>query len=518
MPGDRYFDNYDLTVLDNADFYADGRDLGENYTYTGWMMNKCAENSEFHCVTCHTSSGRDRFKNNPNDACKKCHEERVANVAEHSGHKPDSKGSVCINCHMPKTMFGSMNRSDHSFRPPMPEATIRFSSPNACNMCHTDKTPQWANNVVKKRKNGNYQNETIAWATLLNSARKDDWRRLDDMLQIIRKNELNQVVVASFVRVLDRCAKPEKWPVIIEALQNPSPLVRASAANGLVANNTDASRTALVKAAADEYRLVRVAAAYALSQFPAESFSAADKTVVDKATAEYLQSMVTRPDDWSSHYNLGLFYQNRGENDKALGSYESAARLYPESLMPLINSSVLYSYVGNPAKAEENLKRVLEIDPLNEAANLNYGLLLAENGRIAEAEQALKKALQANPAQAVAAYNLSVIVSQRSINEAVDYAKIAATANQQEPKYAYTLAFYQLQNNQKSEAIKTLKAIIQSNPQYINAVSLLADTYARDGKPADAIKVYQQALKSREITEQDRTVLMQAIAGLQQSM
>ncbi|HCE56815.1 MAG TPA: hypothetical protein DER09_03205 [Prolixibacteraceae bacterium] len=518
LPGDRYFDNYDLTVLDNTDFYPDGRDLGENYTYTGWMMNECAANSELHCVTCHTSSGRDRFKNNPNDACKKCHGERVANVAEHSGHKPDSQGSVCINCHMPKTMFGAMNRSDHSFRPPMPEATIRFSSPNACNMCHTDKTPQWANNVVKKRKNGNYQNETSRWATILNSARQEDWRRLDEMLQIIRKNELNEVVVASFVRVLDRCPKPEKWPVVIEALQNPSPLVRASVANGLAGNNTDAVRAALIKAAADEYRLVRVSAAFALAQFPAESFSAAEKAVVENATAEYLQSMITRPDDWSSHYNLGLFYQNRGENDRALGAYDNAARLYPESLMPLINSSVLYSQVGNPAKAEENLKSVLQIDPANEAANLNYGLLLAENGRTAEAEQALKNALQANPAQAVAAYNLSVIVSQRSMKEAVEYAKIATTANQQEPKYGYTLAFYQLQNNQKNEAIKTLRGVLQQFPQYLNAVSLLADTYARDGKPAEAIKVYQQALKAGGITEQDRAALTQAIAGLQQSM
>lgn len=518
MPGDRYFDNYDLTVLDNSDFYPDGRDLGENYTYTSWLMNKCVGESELHCVTCHTSSGRDRFKNNPNDACKKCHEERVANVAEHSGHKPDSKGSVCISCHMPKSMFGAMNRSDHSFRPPMPEATIRFSSPNACNMCHTDKTPQWANDIVKKRKNGNYQDETIRWATLLNSARQDDWRRLDEMLQVVRKNELNPVVVASFVRVLDHCPKPEKWPVVIEALQNQSPLVRASAANTLARNNSDAARTALVKAAADEYRLVRVSAAFALSQFPAESFAASDKAVVDNATAEYMQSMVTRPDDWSSHYNLGLFYQNRNENDKALGSYEIAARLYPESMMPLINSSVLYSYVGNQAKAEENLKKVLQIEPDNEAANLNYGLLLAENGRTAEAEQALKKALQANPAQAVAAYNLSVIVSQRSMKEAVNYAKIAATANPQEPKYGYTLAYYQLQNNQKSEAIKTLRGVMQSFPQYLNAASLLADTYARDGKIAEAVKVYQQALKAEGISDQDRAALMQAIAGLQQSM
>ncbi|NIV10536.1 MAG: tetratricopeptide repeat protein, partial [Aliifodinibius sp.] len=56
----------------------------------------------------------------------------------------------------------------------------------------------------------------------------------------------------------------------------------------------------------------------------------------------------------SSYYNLGIYHQNQGNVQKALGSYETAARIYPEAIMPLINSSVLYSYMGNSAKAEEN--------------------------------------------------------------------------------------------------------------------------------------------------------------------
>ncbi len=40
-PGDRYFDHFDLTALENSDFYPDGRDLGENYTMTGWLMSPC---------------------------------------------------------------------------------------------------------------------------------------------------------------------------------------------------------------------------------------------------------------------------------------------------------------------------------------------------------------------------------------------------------------------------------------------------------------------------------------------
>lgn len=518
MPGDRFFDNYDLTGLENNDFYPDGRDLGENYTYTGWQMNACNESGQLHCVMCHTSSGRDRFKDNPNDACKKCHEQRVAEVVAHSGHPAGSTGAVCVNCHMPKTEFGKMMRSDHSFRPPMPEATIKFGSPNACNICHTDKTPEWANKIVKQRKNGNYQEATLKWAEVLRKSRSNDWSDLDKVLTYIKEEQLNEVVTASFVRILSNNTDEKKWPTVLSALNNKSPMVRSSAAAGLLGNNSEAAKQALLKACNDEYRVVRISAASALAAFPAEQFTPAEAQLVAKVTDEYMNSVVTRPDDWSSHYNLGIFYQNQGDVNKALGSYEIAARLYPEALMPLINSSVLYSHVGNPAKAEENLKKAVEVDPDNEAANLNLGLLLAEQGKMAEAESTLKVALNANPKQAVAAYNLSVISAQRNVQEAVAYAKIAAEAAPEDPKYAYTLAFYQFQNNEKTQAIKTLNGIIKAHPQYLTAVSFLADIYFRDGKKQEAIKVYQQALKVQGISEQDKMGIQQSISALQQSM
>jgi hypothetical protein len=141
MPGDKYFDNYNLATLEDRDFFPDGRDLGENYTMTGWKMNKCVQESELHCVTCHTSSGRDRNKENPNKGCASCHKDKTDNPVAHTLHKAED-GLTCISCHAPKREFvGRFLRSDHSFRPPMPEATIKFGSPNACNQCQNDKSP-----------------------------------------------------------------------------------------------------------------------------------------------------------------------------------------------------------------------------------------------------------------------------------------------------------------------------------------------------------------------------------------
>jgi len=70
-PPERFFDHFDLATLEDQDYYPDGRDLGENYTVTSWMLSPCVKKGKLHCVTCHTSSGRYRFKK-PEDANKAC--------------------------------------------------------------------------------------------------------------------------------------------------------------------------------------------------------------------------------------------------------------------------------------------------------------------------------------------------------------------------------------------------------------------------------------------------------------
>ncbi|MDB4583649.1 ammonia-forming cytochrome c nitrite reductase subunit c552 [Draconibacterium sp.] len=520
MPGKKYFDNYNVTTLEDRDFYPDGRDLGENYTLTGWMLNKCVAESELHCVTCHTSSGRDRNKDNPNQSCLKCHYNRNDDLELHTGHKAEA-GLTCLSCHMPKREFvGHFLRSDHSFRPPMPEATIKFGSPNACNQCHDDKSPEWANKIVKQRPNGNYQEETLKWAQLIKEARDNDWTNIEKMYEYIKNPVTNEVVANSFARLLVNYVDESKSEVLLSALNNKSELVRSSAAYGLAGIHSDEVKSALLKACEDEIRLVRIQAANAIITFPEGSFTAEQQLIVDKAEKEYVASITSREDNWSNHYNLGIYHQNKGDAQAALNSYETAARLYPESIMPLINSSVLYSYVGNHAKAEENLKKVIEFDPENEAANLNLGLLLAEQGRLDEAEKALKAALERNPENnPVAAKNLSVIVGQKGdFASAVKYANIAAKARPEDPNYGYTLAYYQMQNGQQTEAIKTLHEIIKTHPEFLSATSFLADIYLRDGNKNMALQLYKNALKNEEISTQDKAAIQQSIVSLQQSM
>ena len=186
----------------------------------------------------------------------------------HTGH-PASAGLTCLSCHMPKREFvGRFLRSDHSFRPPMPEATIKFGSPNACNQCHTDKSPEWANKIVKARPNGNYQEETLRWAQLIKEARDMEWENVDKMFATIRNPKTDDVVANSLIRLLNNYSDASKADALIDALKNKSELVRSSAAYGLGGIFTDEVKAALLNACQDDIRLVRIQAANAILTFP----------------------------------------------------------------------------------------------------------------------------------------------------------------------------------------------------------------------------------------------------------
>ncbi len=261
-PGDRFFDRFDLTTLEHPDFYPDGRDLGENYTMTSWRLSPCAKSGKLDCRHCHTSSGRYRFQGDekPNAACLPCHQDKVDNAPTHTHHQADSTGkgpqtqstafgkgshrqnraggdpnpNRCIACHMPMTEFARMTRSDHSMRPPTPAATLKFKSPNACNLCHKDKDAAWADQQVRQWHKEDYQKPVLERAALVDAARRGDWRPLGAILAYIGSKDRDEIVAASLVRLLHGCNSPAKWPVVIQALrEDPSPLVRAAAAQTL---------------------------------------------------------------------------------------------------------------------------------------------------------------------------------------------------------------------------------------------------------------------------------------------
>ncbi|MBN2491873.1 MAG: tetratricopeptide repeat protein [Planctomycetes bacterium] len=504
QPGDRYFDHYDLVTLEDPDFHPDGRDLGENYTYTLWRMSPCVQSGQLDCVYCHTSSGRYRHRDDPNRSCLPCHQERVAAIADHAHHPAGSAGAWCISCHMPTTEFARMRRSDHSMRPPTPAATVAFQSPNACNLCHADKDAAWADRWVHQWHPDDFQAPVVRRAGWIAAARKGDWQDLASMLAYVTSADREEITATALIRLLVSCADERKFPALLQALNDVSPLVRSAAAQGLAGRFTPSAVEALARAATDSYRLVRTQAAHALAGLPPEWLPADARAHVARARDELLASWSSRPDDWSSHYNLGNLWLTQGEAARAVTAFETATRLRPDAVMPLVNAAIAYSRLGREPDAERALRRALALAPASAAVNFNLGLLLAGRGDRTEAERRLRAACEADPNLAPAAYNLGVLLAGDGATEGIDWLRQAVQLEPDSQKYAYTLAFHFVQRGELDEACGLLERLIARSRASVDEYTLLGAAYERLGNTAKAAAVYLRAAADESLPPEAR--------------
>jgi len=473
-PGDRYFDHFDLVAFEHSDFYPDGRDLGENYTFTQWRLSPCAKSGQLGCIHCHTSSGRYRFKElaKANDACLPCHAKRVENATAHSRHEAGTAGNECISCHMPMTEFARMRRTDHSMRPPTPATTLAYNSPNACNICHTNKDAGWADMVVREWRRRDYQKPVLEEAALIAAARKHDWKKLPDILAYLTSPDHEEVHTVSLVRLLVECTSEDKWSVLRNLLSDRSPWVRASVAEALGQRLDQPNIATLIRATGDPYRLVRVRAATALAGIPTDSLPEGQRDQVQKAMAEVIASMRSRPDDMASHYNLGNLFMARNDMRDAVEEFETAIRLQADAMPPYVNAALAYNALGKNDKAEASLRQALRLAPTNAAANLNLGMLLAEMNKMPEAEQAFRAAFKADSHSAQAAYNLGILLSKEHPEESLTWCRRATELRPDNPQYGYTYAYYLYHAGRLNQALEVLRRVRERHPEHQDSAQL----------------------------------------------
>jgi tetratricopeptide (TPR) repeat protein len=416
---------------------------------------------------------------------------------------------------MPMTEFARMQRSDHSMLPPTPSATIAYGSPNACNICHKDRDAVWADRWVRRWRERDYQAPVLARASLVEAARKEDWSRLPDILAYIEREDHEEVFAASLIRLLRACGDDRKWPVLLRSMEDPSPLVRASAADSVRERPDEDTLTALIRATQDESRLVRIRAASALAGYPRDRLRPDQVAGFDRAVEDLIASRAARPDHWDSHYNTGNFYMARGEIDKAISSFETAIRQQPDAVMPYVNLSLAYNSRGRNADAERSLRKALSLEPEDGAINLNLGLLLGELGRSQEAIPYFRKAAERDPQSAAAAYNLGVSVAgEGRLGEAIEWCRRAYRLRPEDPKYGYTLAFYLNRNGNTAGAISILEEIVSKKIPYPDAYAFLGELYEGGGEKNQAIRVYRQALQIEGLPLQLRNRLRARIQTL----
>jgi hypothetical protein len=159
-------------------FWSDGMVRATGREYNALLESPCYKNARdnartMSCYSCHTmheASDDPRSQvewaddqlsaaAQENGACVTCHtgvvgaDRRVGpyNAETHTHHRTDSPGSSCYNCHMPYTTYGLLKTvRSHQISSPSVQATLETGRPNACNLCHLDKTLAWTADALNR--------------------------------------------------------------------------------------------------------------------------------------------------------------------------------------------------------------------------------------------------------------------------------------------------------------------------------------------------------------------------------
>lgn len=134
--------------VETKEFYANG--VGKkNRTQGNEFVNSIKAKHGITCINCHNPHTLEPTaeKNSGNTLCMKCHGfgsiigPHQDNLVKHTHHKIDSNGSLCVECHMPKTGRHTgkspLTVRTHIFGFTTPNETIKYKMPNETNACFT---------------------------------------------------------------------------------------------------------------------------------------------------------------------------------------------------------------------------------------------------------------------------------------------------------------------------------------------------------------------------------------------
>jgi len=135
---------------ETKEFYANGA-AKKNRTQGNEFVHSMKGKHGITCINCHNPHTLEPTaqKNSGNALCMKCHSfnspigPHQNTLQEHTHHKADSKGSLCVECHMPKTGRHTgkspITVRSHMFGFTTPAETLKYGMPqetNACFACH----------------------------------------------------------------------------------------------------------------------------------------------------------------------------------------------------------------------------------------------------------------------------------------------------------------------------------------------------------------------------------------------
>ncbi len=343
-----------------------------------------------------------------NGVCVQCHAADKFDTVAHRHHDDVKPAIACTSCHMQARDYMIVDpRHDHSFRVPRPDLSAKLGTPNACNNCHRDQSPQWAAAAVERWHGPNrkgFQN----YAEAFHAA----WTEQPDaekLLAAVASNGNTPAYVrAGALAELNAFVSPANLDLARKGLADPDPMVRIGALDMLEGIQVEGLWPLLSPLLSDSVRGVRLRAVSLLAAVPTSRQPAADRDRFDRAAAEFIAAQRFNADRPEARTALGSFYAHRGQTTEAETEFSAALRLSPQFAPAAINLADLYRQRGRDAESIKILEESILAAPRDAGLHHALGLALVRLKRNDAALAELNKSSELDPERARYAYVYAV--------------------------------------------------------------------------------------------------------------
>ncbi len=406
VPGQWLSDTHVIPPLSQGLYFADGQMEDEVYNYGSFKQSRMFAKGVT-CSDCHDPHST-KLKAPGDGVCLQCHASDKYAVAAHSRHRGVDPPVGCPACHMPtRTYMVVDRRHDHSLRIPRPDLSVRLRTPNACNACHADKTPQWAADAIES-----WHGPTRKGFQHYAEAFHDAWSERGDAGALLAA-AASDPQTPGFARAgalaeLAPSLSTSNVGLAASGLADPDPMVRIGALDMLGSAQPDQIWRLAAPLLSDPVRGVRIRAADLLAAVPPAGQAAADRPAFERAAQEFVAAQRLNADRPEGRLTLGSFYARTGRLLDAESEYRAALRIAPEFAPASVNLADLYRQTGRDADGEAVLRAALAASPRDAGLHYALGLALIREKRHDDALGELREAARLQPENARNVYVYAV--------------------------------------------------------------------------------------------------------------
>lgn len=229
----------------------------------------------------------------------------------------------------------------------------------------------------------------------------------------------------------------------------------------------------------------------------------------DESFAEWQTAAKNNPAADPAELNMARLYAAR--NDAAAGDEKQAEDWFQKALQKYAqNARVHQSYaewllsLGRLDAAKQHIETASQIDPKSRATRLLRGVLARREKNYSAAEKIFEELLRESPADLFAADQLALVLIEQSDplqqQRAVQLAEVNARQNPRSAEALATLGWVYFRTGRVDDADKVLGQLISGGTAISpDAAYYVAKVLKEKGKPTEARKILEQALKSTTV-------------------